>query len=318
MEIWSVIVMILLLVGTALFLGFGIYYANKNLQRSQMRRLIPFSATMGPDANPNVPLTGKNADGQTVNQISCPAGYHVNIVGAFFQVFDPYGECTNPQDNLVSSAITATCGATGSPAGPGPVEAGFCQSDGDCFDPNIFTCNSKGKCELRKFCKTDSDCESGSSASGVYKCVSGYCVDKNVCLGITYDGSDKLTNASKLTGLTNPICQPSNTQSKCAIRDASAYLASKCDGHQGCVVEVEDFGPYPCSGFEPVPVAVDTSSTAIQDFTAARTSPYSQLPFSYGFPGGVPSNSKGGQSSPGSISLGYYTHGVFQCVPDDE
>jgi hypothetical protein len=208
------------------------------------------------------------------------------------------------------------CGANGN-INPQPIPASgsSCSTDNDCFDPNIFQCLN-GHCQLRP-CSSDSDCQESNNPTGSYKCIgpsgSSYCLDTNVCLGITYSASGQSFTP---TGLVNPVCTPNNQTTMCALRDASAYVANKCDGQNSCNITIEDFGPYPCS-FQPVGCNLDTSDTSVQDFTSARNTTYCQLPFSYGYPGGVPSNSSG-QSSPGNANIGYTVHGIYTCVPQNE
>jgi hypothetical protein len=65
--------------------------------------LYPFSATIDP-------TTGTPSSFTTVSggsQITCPAGSSVNIVGAFFNVFDPYNECVVSAADV--SPLLANC-----------------------------------------------------------------------------------------------------------------------------------------------------------------------------------------------------------------
>jgi hypothetical protein len=72
----------------------------KNGQNLADKILIPFSGFIG---------TGKSLtrrDGTP--QITCPTDKKVNILGAFYQVYDPYGECNDPKIGA-SKAFQTSC-----------------------------------------------------------------------------------------------------------------------------------------------------------------------------------------------------------------
>lgn len=313
MKVWVILIIGLLLFLFLMLFGGSAYFVDQNLKSSVINRYIPFSASMGPGGKDSY-VTMTNGNGQQTSQLTCPSGYKINIVGAFHQVFDPNEQCTPSFSNKISNALSATCGATGDKQNdPQPVPIGVCSSDSDCYDPNIFECVNS-KCQLKtNACNSDSDCGS----DGVHKCIKGMCIDKNVCLGITYDGKGELNTPSSITGNTNPICDPTNTSTRCAIRDASAFVADKCDGQNSCSIKISDFGPLPCSGFEVTSCNIDPSSTNQQDFTPDRQSSYCQLPMGYGVSGGIPSGaSQNGTSAPATVNLGYQVHGFYTCVPE--
>lgn len=85
----------------------------------------------------------------------------------------------------------------------------------------------------------------------------------------------------------------------CVMRDASAYLAAKCDGTQACTVSIEPsfFGPYPCN------------------FGPSTSAPYTSLPASSGTQSTPPVLSGGTGSTGSSTNQGYVVHGLFACVP---
>jgi hypothetical protein len=312
MKAWIIVVIVFLMILFLIIFSGSAYMVDQNIKSSVTNRFIPFSASMGPEAE-DVYITMTNENGDKTSQLQCPAGYNINIVGAFSQVFDPNNECTTSSSNSISQALSATCGATGNPQkDPQPVPISSCASDGDCYNPNIFQCVNS-KCQLREnACQADSDC----GGSGVYKCLNGLCIDKNICLGITYDGKDELQSPLTLTGNSNPICDPSNKNTRCAVRDASAYVAQKCDGQNQCQLKISDFGPLPCSGFNLTSCGFSSSQTNQQDYTSNRDTSYCQLPLGYGASGGIPEGSSAnGQSFPATVNLGYQVHGFYTCIP---
>lgn len=313
---WATIaIIILLLIGLALLVSTAII-ANNNIQKSIGNTVQSFSANTGPGANFSTPLTGTDANGNTISQVSCPAEKTINIIGAFYQVSDPYGSCnTLANNNNKVSAINAMCGVMGT-GSVVPVPIGTCSTSGDCYDPNIFECINN-TCQLQQMCSTDADCNFGS---GVYTCQgatggnkNGYCVDKNVCLGLSYSGQGELQTPLINTYNNNSVCDPTNATTMCAIRDASAYIATKCNGQNVCNLTIADFGPTPCSGITATPCNFNTSQSSFEDFTSDRNSLYCQLPFNYGWSGQPPQNSTG---SPGnaSVNLGYTVHGIYTCI----
>lgn len=320
MNIWSILIICILFIIIIVFGALTLYKSNQNIEYSQLKVIYPFSATTDYTGNLDVPLTGTDINGNTINQIQCPAGYNVNILGAFIQVNDPYNECSVIADNVVNNTIKVTCGTNSinwnseqpNPnANPAP---GTCSTAEDCYDPTIFDCVNN-KCQLKKHCGTDEDCFEQTNKSGSYACVgstgfhgNGYCVEKNVCLGVTYSGPIPVAT----TGLVNPICTPSNKTTQCAIRDASAYLAKKCNGINSCQASFTDFGPLPCQ-IQPEGCGLTfPSETNINDYSNERNNSYCQLPFSYGVSGVEPQY--GSSGAPPSVNIGYSVHGIFNCV----
>lgn len=130
-----------------------------------------------------------------------------------------------------------------------------------CMAPDAYTgqfCASYPLCSniavpAAKDCKVDKDCDAGSG------CVEGKCVPKNVV---------------------NKVCKPKST---CKPRDASAYLAAKCDGKDTCNLL---FDPSDTdSGFGPMPCDITNQN---------------QLPITPG------------QGT--NFSQGYYVHGLYTCI----
>ena len=102
MAAWCVILNIILALTIIGFCIGTIIINNKNGTGYATTILYPFSTAYSP-VDPSTPPTIRRAsDGQP--QIQCPAGMSINIVGATFDIADPYGECANtPPSPLFST-----------------------------------------------------------------------------------------------------------------------------------------------------------------------------------------------------------------------
>lgn len=338
---WETIVLIsVALLMIVIFIVFTVMRVQENYQLSIESELFPFSGVVGPDGQ-GMTLSGLDGNGNTMNQITCPSGYQVLILGAFAQPIDPYATCV-PAGGPTANVFNVTCGAgTGSSAGVGQVDSTTsCTTNSDCGG-GIFECNpSTHKCRLARGFTSSDACNAAGGINGSYACVNlvnggecsteytGICVDTNVCLGVTYDGSSSSCQTgtpTRVTGTVNPVCAPGG-QGQCAVRDASAYVAAKCNGQQSCSLTTSDFGPYPCA-MTPVNCNIvpgTGTGSAYGDWTCTRVgsnqtagNQFCELPMNYGNPGGVPSiqgQSANGSAQPGSVSLGYKFSGVYSCV----
>lgn len=308
MNLWSLLLIILLLIGvTGLFVFFG-YTTNKNISQSSTAQIYSFAGKIDPTttliSSYDTPLVGQNSQGQTVNQITCPAGTTINIIGAIADIYDPFGECTiNP-----SPQLRATCDPS--------VSAGTCSSNSDCYD-NTWYCNTSGQCQLKsnlapapnQLAPADG-CVWGATGNPDYQ---NACIDPNICLGVGLTSTPPGSNY---------YCNPANHTNACAARDASAYIAAKCNGQTTCNVSIADFGPTPCniglggSNLDP------TMVTYGEDYTTQRANnePYLGLPLTYGWNGqSYPTDSSNnGTANTPTVNLGYKVHGIYSCIPNNE
>jgi hypothetical protein len=322
----------------AVFASGAGWFAYHNKKKSDASMLYPFSATVGPDGQATSFSTINPNTGATVNQITCPTGTSVNIIGAISQVSDPFGMClagpgqTNPQ--LQGSALASTCGLTGTNTIPTPVQTSIACSPSSTCPPGmncvggrcqlqVFDCNGKGS----KLCSTNSVC-SQYNASGSYQCVDvetggvctqdtskGMCIETNICFSSSYSGQPPLVLDSNVMNPNgNWMCAPGGG-GLCAVRDISAYVAAQCDGQQTCNPSIESLGPYPCAL---TPIDCNFNLSTPEDYSSGRVASnngYCALPFAYG---NGPNVAIGGTTLPNSVTptatLGYTYHGIYTCV----
>lgn len=294
----------------AIFLGMTL---SANQKLASQTQYLPFTARIDSSTGRFTGFMRK--DGSP--QLSCPPGKKINIIGAFYDIFDPYGECSSDVTG-VDKSVAYTCDPT--------VQSSFpCSDDSQCPGyikgaNNPFTCaipqgGSTGFCQLAQL-GSGADCPRGLVNVG------GYCLDPNVC-GVGNNpilAPNGQTWPSKVSsvGFPNPYCSPNNTSTKCAIRDASATVAAKCDGLQECPdLSIKDFGDSPCWGSKgwdmsiPSEGCLGTTPSGAIDFKQARVG-YCGLPFAPGFGGGLPSS--GTSSEPQTGNIGYTLHGIYTCV----
>ena len=340
--------MIIFVVIIGIFFTLTLVTESSNEKIHQVGILYPFSGQLAApsppwtvSANKNNPgvrgtpeqglyLIGHVGGNENVPQIQCPVGYKVNIVGAFLDINDPYGECSVTPDGTLqmtcgngtdANTFTGSCVddsscSPGMSCKSGKCAPSQCQSHGDCSGDNICGVNFGSSCD------DSSDC----SSDGSLTCVDGVClIDPGMtsnCMACVDDTTGApISNGQTGTcasmplcmgikGGLNPICSPKNGDNyHCRPRDATAYLAAHCDGKQSCLgSEIDSWDPnLPEGYFGPLPCHISAST---QDPV------YSQLPIISGWEGGAPLNAS--TINPISFSQGYYVHGIYSCVPDDE
>ena len=351
MEVWTIVVMVILGLLLATFIFLTVYTENSNKKKQQENILYPFSGSLTPPSDTAPPPTGAGLtpqdglvlvkkDGKTP-QISCPKGYKVNIVGAFLDVVDPYNTCGPRPDStyqrscgIVSDVTSlASCEGQGqSTCGDGmECVAGKCRptscTNPDGSNPNNDMCAGSGQTQA---CLHNPDGTSTclksevGSIQGTFRCTKtgdtsynwimdptlgqcmycrsdgtnpGYCAQAPICSNINSNGQ-------------NSVCV--NPNYGCRPRDASAYLAAHCDGEKECLGIGDAWVPNSSvnNWFGPLPCKI---SAAVNDPN------YKNLPVSAGWGGGVPNDSKDTSAAkPASFQQGYYVHGIYTCVPDDE
>lgn len=275
-----------------------------NVKLAANSKVISFNSNIDPTTGT---LKGFTNPQTGVPQISCPVGTTINIIGAFTSVIDPYGECTVTP----SPGVSWMCNPNQTsppPTGSGTASSG-CQSDADCpfyqgqTSTNPYVCvipagstQGPGVCQLQSLppssvCPTEFTLQTISG--------SNYCIPTDFC-GI---------------GIPNGMCSPSNTSSACATRDASANIASLCNGQQNCNPTITDFGTPACPGLIPPAGGCISSFDTLGNpvWNGARTG-YCALPYLPGWSGGVPTGAGTNNPDPANASLGYQYHGVYTCV----
>lgn len=287
------VVMVILLVVAGVILVISFILANGNKKIAAQNVVIPFSAYVGADGM--VDLT----DSEGNPQIQCPAGFNVNIIGAYSDVIDPYGECSTPTDVFMRSCGLST-GTSTSTCSDDPTSPNPCPSGLQCVS---------GKCQINNTCTTDNGCVTTSGKSGAAACTSGATIDASTtpCMRCISGKCQTLPLCNNIDDSGhNKTCVDS--ANSCARRDASAYLASVCDGQNSCLGVKFSIASGPGTGytppFGPLPCKINLNDPA-----------YGTLPIIPGWSGGTP---PGGDQSidPGnSYSQGYWVHGIYTCVP---
>lgn len=362
MATWSYVIMLILAIAMGIFIVFTIMTESKNKKTQQSNILYPFSGYLSP---PNPPWTVKNSSnnpgvsqkpenglylvgmvgGQSNNipQIQCPAGYKINIVAAYQDIVDPYGECTNTPNPLLqmtcgdgSNLSSAPSCSTSDDCGAGMTcfgqrcQPSSCTVHGDCSSSSSNSPISACGKNFGLSCSTDTDCSDASDINkGQLICVENKCVvdpGRGICMAcMSSDGTTPVNGSGSGTCSFMPMCQGvsnglNNTCSSsstnpyvCRPRDASAYLAKHCNGKQVCLGDKSDMwipGKNTDNPFGPLPCNISVSSSS--------NYAYSTLPIIPGWGGGIPSNSSSGISDPATFNQGYYVHGIYTCVPDSE
>lgn len=361
MEFWTLIVMFIFLIGIAVFVVLTFFTETENAKNRASTIVYPFSGQLTApsppwkvEPNPNNPgagstpqqgmyLTGmRGGASTTVPQIQCPAGSKINIIGAFVDVFDPYGQCSTK----ANSVLEQTCGyqadkssgsvcTTGddSTCPPGMTCSGgrcapkTCSTHNDCAGQNQagVTMNPCGE-SFGETCSSDDDCGSNlkclDSGDGSKQCLINpgettcmACIDQTT--GRKPDSGQQGTCAvmpfcmNTQKGL-NKTCSPvAGDHNVCRPRDATAYLAAHCDGKTQCLASGDDFwNPNDPSSnpFGPLPCRISAKT---------GETPYATLPAITGWGGGKPTGGERGDDSI-RFSQGYNVHGVYTCVPADE
>lgn len=337
----TIVILILLAILIGIFVGLGLWSDGKIKDLSQKNQLIPFSGILTPPSPPwtvsissnntgvgHEPEDGllllgmKGGESATVPQIQCPEGSSINIVGAFFDVNDPYGECSNTPN----STLRMTCGD-----GTDLTSAPTCTMGDDSTCPPGMTCYS-GKC-IPATCSTSADCTGGGVMRACPATIGATCSSQSdcgsgaVCMGgvcqvdpgagpcmTCGEGGTCLTlpTCSNVKAGLNSTCSPSAGDShRCRPRDASAWLAAECDGKQECIATTgKNWLPNQKGGaFGPLPCFIPAKS---------GDSTYAGLPIVQGWGGGTPAASADGVAAPATFGQGYKVHGIYTCILDKE
>ena len=307
MQTWAIILSAILIAIIAILGGVNVWLYKQNESAKQSNILYPFSSAI-PAGGTVAPLT--NAAGGA--QIDCSAvGGKINIVGAIVETIDPFGTCSGtsapslnlscgiPSSSKISCNQDSDCGPGMNCAG-GICAASSCPTTNSSGDFNPTNCSCGGTyCPTRpgRICKTNPDC--GDPSGTLMTCDNGECAVNpgQTCMApdqytgkkcAIYPLCSNVTNDS--TSIVNNVCGYNNNQNVCRPRDASAYLASVCDGQTTCPVTFDPTNQ--SSGFGPAPCGSSVSpSTGVE---------YNLLPI-------VP-----GQG--GSYNQGFYVHGLYSCV----
>jgi len=315
MEIWVSVISVFLVLAILIIIS-SVYYVQKtNTSINQNNILYPFSSSISPGST-----TANVLNSLGTSQIDCSAvGGKINIVGAWSEISDPFGECSNSSNPI----LNLTCGIKGnlkvpcnnqSDCGPGMSCTGNVCIPASCpldptkplgnFDSTKCSCGSSSYCPIRpgSACNTPSDCNDPnenlmsctSNGDGLSKsCTvnSGQvCAAPDMTYGQFCSSYPLCSNTQGVAGnVTNKICDGLNPNTMCRPRDVSAYLAGKCDGQTTCNLTYDPQNPN--SGFGPAPCNNSVNVTSTN---------YTKLPI-------IP-----GQG--GSQTGGFGFHGIYTCV----
>ena len=322
---WSILFIVILSLVFFILVGVSIYFWFKNSLKTTAIRVYPFSASLPNPSQGSISegISLLNSVGQP--QIQCPIGYKVNILGAWLQVNDPFGECSPTPNstfldtcgiansgNRISCTSDATC-ATGMNCVSGKCVPIACKDSFDLSESSSANCTSGGgtQCSPKLFskCSKNSDCDSSTlcyrvgnksmclqdpSQGSCQACNNGNCAQFPLCQFLNSSGQ-------------NMMCETSNTTSNCKPRDASAYLASWCDGKNSCLGSGDTWLPnQPGGQFGPLPCNIPASE---------QSADYQQLPIVSGWNGGSPAYAQNDTDVSPNYNQGYYIHGIYTCVP---
>ena len=311
MTAWANFTCIILSIVILIIILLTFLTTRQNSKKDKFNVIYPFSGRVNKDGKVSLETSNNTP------QIDCSAtGGNINIIGAFYDIVDPHGECnSNSSDvlnrscgiargNNVSCSSQKDCGP-GLKCNYGLCSPGLAKLKEDdvskgIIDTDISECGGN-YCPIQPgtACKTNLDCKNPNGEIMTCKKDTNTCEVNpgRTCFGVNLDyntcasfplcsntGVDS-RNTPKLERVANKYCSPNNYATDCMPRDSSAYLARKCDGKESCdihwnVYDIDGgFGPNPCN--------LDTNT--------------SRLPI-------IPDRA-------GKYNQGYYVHGIYTCVP---
>jgi hypothetical protein len=335
---WSIIIIVALVIALIAIAVATFFLEESNKKKQSSNIIYPFSGMLTPPSPPwtvnsnNISvgagatpeaglslLGSKGGSSHTEPQIQCPAGTKINIIGAYIQVTDPYGECSTSADSMLQMTCGSGVDASVAAGCSGDQDCGAglqcntslglcvpaqCTKNSDCVTGSTLTkaCSDN----LGKTCSVGTDCGAGMACSQgkcevdpgsgtCMACVDGYCASMPTC-NFVQDGL-------------NTTCSPvynGEHKYRCRPRDASAYLAKWCDGKSECLGANDVWLPNsPGGAFGPLPCAISARSGDPN---------YSTLPVVTGWGGGTPDNANNDVTA--TFNQGYRVAGIFTCVPD--
>lgn len=164
----------------------------------------------------SVPYSVSSTGGNTTQQLTCPPNTTMNIIGAYFDIYDPYAQCLD----------LTRCEALS----PG----------GECNLPGTF---SNGKNLLLEWCQTNSSSPACLNTVGAAAKTGGAAFTGTSDLVNLQCGDAGTLPTQFLSGMGDAACV---TQ-----RDASAFVAHMCkNATSTCTINGSDIaytGPLPCA-----------------------------------------------------------------------
>ncbi len=358
MAVYAIVIMVILAIIMTVFIILSILKEDSNNKKNQNNIIYPFNAKIQTrdtdDHEGSIKTSLLTSDGR--DQIQCPAGTHINIIGSWTDIVDPNGTCSPTVGSTfklscgfiddLSAAVkcqdTSDCAAGMECTGSQKCAPKPCRDNSGCSSTSACTADVGKLCGDRIFASTeglmciDNIIHRDPSAGQCLYCRkelvngalsgNGYCAQSPTCANLTTNADNAVTEGQ------NKTC----TKHGCVPRDSSAYLASICDGRRTCKMpgtgstlmydpsESSIFGPNPCGSYN-TPGGDDKFAYPVtvadwwpKPYDSDSVSDYETLPIAPGWDGSIPGSGQnvGGISQASTYSLGYYVHGIFQCQPD--
>lgn len=307
---WGYIGSLFLLLGIFIIFYLILTKTQSTFNLSSQFILKPFAGKISAQTGVVDSLT--LSDGVTP-QISCPGDSEVNILGAFFDVYDPNAVCSQSS----SPAFLSSCGLDQDSDGNFVYYNKACLTGADCGPSGLLGCYNAAS-------ESFNDSKGGFCAyygpdTGVTSCSA---IPTGPSMGVPaimapntfkfIDGANgnSSSNICLWPSCTNingngisSVCGPSTD---CRQRNATPYLAEKCNGTSVCMPDItQDFGPYPCNIVPP--------TAGCGSYVPGNSNAFCNLPYTSGSFNNVPGGAT--PASPSSYNMGYFVHGVYTCVP---
>ena len=279
MVAYTTVIIVILLLIMMVFIILAVLKEDSNNKKNQHNIIYPFNAKIqsrDTDHSSGAKFVSLvTSDGKT-NQIQCPSGTKINIIGSWTDVVDPNGLCSGK----VSSTFKLSCGFTDDlSAGVTCATTDDCAAGMECSGAKVCIpkgciknsdCGPSGvSCSDLSNSRVGEPCGDGSGGTYIFQPADGYVCINNIihkdpaygqCLycntafpyadpnsKAVYTGrcaqtatcANIVTNNDTGTVNAGKILGQNLTCPiyKCAPRDSSAYLAAICDGRRACTLD---------------------------------------------------------------------------------
>lgn len=151
---WQYFVIAILVCMAIGLIALSVWKGKQNSQNAWSNRLMPFAGFVDKDLTY---YSNSDTSGTPLSQITCPTGTKVNIVGAYFQSFDPYGQCSPTPNAVVSQTCTNDSSNPICANNNSDYQNNYCNCDGDTYQNCKIRnatyylsqkCNGEQSCEV--------------------------------------------------------------------------------------------------------------------------------------------------------------------------